>query len=116
MSTVLEAAAEHIAVTMIQAAFAHLPAKRAAAALAMAKTEPISRMLRASILEAWQQGEMSGARRGRLALEQEMEDDWKPIAERVRQSAGAPSRVQLEHIRNEKCGGTEYKGGAVAAW
>lgn len=114
----MQAAAEHIAVTMIQAAFAHLPAERSAAALAMAKTEPIQRMLQASIVEAWNEGEKVGNRRGRLELEQEMSDDWKPIAERVRQSAGMPSRLDLERAEAERLAqrGGDYKGGPVAAW
>lgn len=119
----LEAAADHIAVTMIREAFAHLPAERRAGALAMAKTEPMSRMLRAITVEAYSQGQEAGVRQGRLELEREMEDDWKPIAERARQSARAPSvedrrRYQQEAVIQQiaRQGGIEYRGGPVPQW
>ncbi len=110
----LEAAAEHIAVTMIRAAFEHLPPERAAGALAMADTAPIRRMLQASVVEAYSQGREAGVRQGRLELEQEMEDDWKPISERVRNSAGTMSHSEKE-LAAERCGGT-YTGGPVQPW
>jgi hypothetical protein len=111
---VLEAAAEHIAVAMVRAAFEHLPAERSAGALAMANTEPIRRMLQASVVEAYSQGREAGHKQGRLELEQEMEDDWKPIAERARASAGQMSFAERE-ASAEKCGGT-HPGGPVSAW
>lgn len=113
----LEAAAEHIAVTMIQAAFAHLPAERAAGAMAMANTEPMRTMLQAVTVEAYSQGQEAGVRQGRLELEREMEDDWRPIAERVRQSASQPSvddrkQAQMDAFFRQP----EYLGGPVAPW
>lgn len=114
--SVLEAAAEHIAVTMIQEAFAHLPAERRAGALAMAKTEPMSRMLRAITVEAYFQGQQAGLRQGRLALEREMEDDWKPVAERARQSASSPSLADRKRYEKEAEPAVEYRGGPVQQW
>ncbi len=110
----LAAAAEHIAVAMIRAAFEHLPAERAAGALAMANTEPIRRMLQASVVEAYTQGSEAGRRQGRLELEREMEDDWKPISERVRNSAGTMTHAEKE-LAAERCGGT-YPGGPLEPW
>lgn len=110
----LAAAAEHIAVTMVQAAFAHLPAERSAGALAMARTEPMARMLQAITVEAYSEGRTAGVRSGRLELEREMENDWSPMAERVRASAGSPSFEELERLRSGQ--GGNYPGGPVAQW
>lgn len=113
----LAAAAEHIAVTMIREAFAHLPAERAAGAMAMANTEPMRAMLQAVTVEAYSQGQEAGIKQGRLELEREMEDDWKPIAERARQSASQPSLADRNRLEQEayKCH-PEYLGGPVAQW
>lgn len=114
-SNPLRDAAEVIAVEMVRAAFAHLPAERAAGAMAMADTEPIRRMVEAVTVEAYGQGNLRGIAKGRRELEREMEADWSPIAERVRASAGAPSFEELERARN---GLTEsdYTGGPVPTW
>lgn len=117
--SVLAAAAEHIAVTMIREAFAHLPAERASGAMAMANTEPMRKMLQAVTVEAYSQGQEAGVRQGRLELEREMEDDWKPIAERVRQSAGAPTLAQLNEWRAANglnAQRADHPGGPVAPW
>jgi hypothetical protein len=111
---VLEAAAEHIAVTMIRAAFEHLPPERAAGALAMADTEPIQRMLQASVVEAYSQGREAGVRQGRLELRREMEDDWKPLSERIRNSAGTMTRAERESEAERR--GGDYRGGPVDPW
>lgn len=108
--------AEVIAVTMIEAAFAHLPAERAAGALAMADVGPIQRMVEAIACSAYAEGNLKGIARGRLDLEREMEEDWKPIAERaVRTAVRMPARAEIECRRNG-CAGSEYMGGPVAAW
>jgi len=114
---VLAAAAERIAVTMIQAAFAHLPAESVAGALAVAKTQPVRRMIQAITVEAYAQGKEAGVRHGRLELQREMEDDWRPIAERVRGQANRPSREELAILRAEAAAsGGNHPGGPVPQW
>ena len=114
MSDVLTAAAEHIAVSLIREAYAHLPARRAAGAVSLADTEPLVRALKAITLEAYSEGMKAGVRRGRLELAREMEADWKPIAERVRSSAGQLTHAQRE-AESERCGGS-HLGGPVPVW
>ncbi len=89
----------------------------------MAKTEPMRRMLQAITVEAYSEGKKAGVRTGRLELQREMEDDWRPVAERVRQSAGAPSVADRARYEWEAAvqqiarqGGIEYTGGPVEAW
>jgi hypothetical protein len=115
VSNPLAEASEVIAVEMIRAAFAHLPAERAAGAMAMADTEPIRRLLEASIVEAYGQGNLRGIARGRLELEREMADDWRPIAARVRGFANAPTHEELEQRRDEFVA-ANYQGGPVEPW
>jgi hypothetical protein len=118
---VIEQAAETIAVTMIREAFAHLPADRAASALAMAQIEPLAQMLTAIGMTFYEAGWQHGVRRGRLELEKEMEADWKPVAERVRAQAGSPSHRELERSRayhdpSTRYPRTRYTGGPVETW
>ena len=117
VDTVIDKAAETIAVTMIREAFAHLPADRAAGALAMARTEPLVRMLTAITVTAYDAGRSVGIRQGRLELEREMEADWRPVAERVRAQAGSPSHDELQLSRWELADGKHlYRGGPVESW
>src|SRR5690349_9596202 len=103
---------------MIREAFAHLPADRAAGAMAMAQLEPMARMLTAITVTAYDAGLQNGVRQGRLELEREMEDDWRPVSERIRQSAGAPSKADRERYEREAVIQTNavYTGGPVESW
>lgn len=113
----IDAAAEVIAVTLIHKAYEHLPPERVAGAISLAQTEPIARAVKAMVLEAWTEGEKAGRRAGRLELQVEMENDWRPIAERIRAQANSPSFKELERRRNDALiEGSPYAGGPVDVW
>lgn len=108
-------AAEVIAVTLIQHAYAHLPDASRAGAIAQANTEPMRRMLAAITVEAYGEGLRVGMRRGRLDVQREMEADWTPMAARIRAQAGSPTYEDLERRWQDTPGGT-YTGGPVSSW
>jgi hypothetical protein len=113
---VITDAAEQIAATMIQKTFDHLPPVRAAGAIALANLEPLRDALAVLLLEGYDRGLRAGIERGRFELAREMEDDWRPIAERVRGSAGMPNRAELEAARDVPPVDPDYTGGPVPAW
>jgi hypothetical protein len=114
---VIDEAAAVIAVTLLHKAYEHLPPERVAGAVSLANLEPLEQALKAITLEAYSHGLDAGVKRGRRELEREMEDDWRPIAERVRAGAGRPSQVQLqEALRSPGNNGPEYTGGPVEVW
>lgn len=111
----IDAAAEAIAVTLIQQAYAHLPDASRAGAIAQANTEPMRRALVAITLEAYSEGQKAGVRQGRLALQREMEADWTPLAAKIRAQAGSPTYEDLERRwQDEPCG--THPGGPVPLW
>ena len=112
----IDAAAEHIAVSLIHQAYGHLAPDRIAGAVLLARSEPVAKAIKAMVLEAYHEGFKTGERRGRLELEREMAADWKPIAERVRGMANAPSQDELRQRREHQYGGPEYGGGPVEVW
>jgi hypothetical protein len=113
----IDEAAEVIAVTLLQSAYAHLPAGRAAKAVELADTGPMARALKAMILEGWREGLAAGERKGRRELEVEMEADWTPVSERIRAQANSPSHAELQTKRAEPANSVpEYTGGPVAPW
>jgi hypothetical protein len=107
--------AEQIAVAMLRAAYAHLPVGTIAGAIVKADLEPMTRILTAVTVTAYEEGRKRGIAKGRLDLEKEMEDDWRPIAERVRGGASSPSYDDLEQ-RWRETGATSYFGGPVEKW
>jgi hypothetical protein len=107
--------AEQIAVTMLRAAYAHLPAETVAGAIVKADLEPMVRILTAITVTAYEEGRKRGVTQGRLELEKEMEEDWRPVAERIRAGAGSPSYDDLEQ-RWRETGASTYFGGPVEKW
>lgn len=106
-----------IAVALIQKAYAHLPDSSRAGAIAQADTAAIRDALKAITLEAYNAGLQSGLKRGRAELEREMEDDWKPVAERAVRQAVRPGRTEMQRAVDEFTNaGPEYFGGPVEAW
>lgn len=113
----IDEAAEVIAVTLLQKAYEHLPARRAAKAVELANTEPMARAIKAMVLESYTAGLAAGERKGRRELAAEMEADWTPVSERIRAQANSPSHEELQLRRYELADSMpEYTGGPVAPW
>lgn len=107
--------AEQIAVVMLRATYAHLPVSVVAGAIEKARLEPMADILTAVTVAAYDEGLRKGIEKGRYDLGLEMEADWTPVAQRVRDGAGSPSRVELEllHGKGEE---SAYHGGPVEKW
>lgn len=112
---VIDEAAQVIAVTLLHKAYEHLPPERVAGAVNLANTEPMARAIKAMVLEAATEGMRRGNAQGRAELEKEMEDDWRPVAERIRAQANSPSYSELER-RMAAVPDSGYTGGPVAVW
>ena len=113
----IDEAAQVIAVTLLQKAYEHLPARRAAKAVELADTEPMARAIKAMLLGWFTAGMTAGEQKGRRELAAEMEADWTPVSERIRAQAGSPSHEELQTRRVVSVNGaSEYMGGPVAPW
>jgi hypothetical protein len=108
--------AEQIAVAMLRAAYAHLPVTVTAGAIEKANIEPMRDILTAVTVSAYAEGLKSGTKRGREDLAREMEEDWKPVAQRSVRTALTPSFEEIQCRRNGCDHQPDYPGGPVALW